>query len=114
VIARPDPKYCICLRLGPGILLSGGTKVVGSFFGTHCGKDIKGISLGIAGEVIAPGAPGLGGNLSFGGGIGLGLNGGPEGGAGFFLGFEGCLVSVSGCLNTPKECCDCDKEDRKK
>ncbi|WP_054696628.1 RHS repeat-associated core domain-containing protein [Geotalea toluenoxydans] len=96
-----------CGKIGPGIIASGGTKAIGSVCGPRCGKDIGGLNVSFAFEIIAPGVPGLGGNVGYGGGVGGGVGVGPEGGGGFFIGIELCWVSVKKCWNTPKECKQC-------
>jgi hypothetical protein len=79
-----------------------GLKAKGQILGPKCGKDLKGLNLEIAGDIIAPGG-GVGGALDF-GSLGVGASVGPEAGVGFFIGVDFCYASVLRCWNTPCEC----------
>lgn len=88
----------------------GGTKAIGSIFGPSCGKDLGGLNVSLAGDLLVPGGPGGGGNIGYGGGVGAGVSAGPEAGAGISLGVDVCWISVKNCWNTPKKCKDCQKQ----
>lgn len=56
-----------CGRIGLGLLISWGGRIVGSILVPHCGKDIGGFNVQIAGDIVVPGAGGVGGGLGRGG-----------------------------------------------
>jgi hypothetical protein len=97
----------VCGRMGLGIFAGGETKALGSIFGPRCGKDLGGLNVSLAGDILVPGGPG-GGNIGYGGGVGAGVGlGPPEAGAGFSLGVDVCWISVTKCWNSPKSCKEC-------
>ena len=96
-----------CGRVGLGLILSAGGKGIAQLFAPRCGKDVGGWSFALAGDIVIPGYPGLGGSVGGGGGLGVGAAIGPDVGAGISGGIDICYVKIKGCLNTPPDCEDC-------
>ncbi|HNP31349.1 MAG TPA: RHS repeat-associated core domain-containing protein [Nitrospirales bacterium] len=117
----------VCGLGGLGLLVAGGAKGIGFVNGPKCGKNLQGASVGVGvgGEIVAPGAPGVGGNITAGvnveasggnlsvdsnGTAGVGVSFGPSFGAGISGGMDGCYTKILGCTNSPSECTDCGKQ----
>jgi hypothetical protein len=98
-----------CIRGGLNLIASVGVRLVGSVFGPSCGKDLGGLSFGIAGDVVYPsGIPGgLGGSINIGGGLSGGYSVGPDVGVGVSFGLEFCAVKVTACYKSPPQCKNC-------
>jgi len=100
-----------CVRVGPGIFLGGGA-IVGGSLGSYVARSGSGgNSVGIGGDVAAPGGVstliGKGAAGSAGsGGAGIGV--GPTIGAGVSVGVDFCHTKILYCLFTPD--CPCMKE----
>jgi hypothetical protein len=92
-----------CLNIGVGVLATLGADLSASFLGPRCGRDLDGIGVSLTLDIVPPGAGGLGGSIDI-TGAGLGVGFGPDYGAGAFVGFQFCMVTVLGCVNTPCEC----------
>jgi RHS repeat-associated protein len=94
-----------CFRLGPIFSFGAGFKVGAQFLASHCGKDMSGASIELAGEIASP-VGGASGNIEYdlSGGAGVGIGVGPEIGVALALALDGCLTKVIKCFNTPCEC----------
>jgi RHS repeat-associated protein len=104
-----------CLRPGFGVYVGGSAQLGASILGPHCGKDLNGLSVKVAVDVLIPtgegarASAGLGGSAGKNNGVGVSGSVGPGLGAGISMGVDVCQMKVLKCWRTPDECKGCQK-----